>query len=46
MRILIVEDEKEIADGITGILKMEGYISDAVYDGEEGLEKTYHLLQG
>ena len=25
MRILIVEDEKEIADGITGILKAEGY---------------------
>lgn len=38
MRILIVEDEKEIADGITGILEMEGFLSDAVYDGEEALD--------
>ena len=38
MRILVVEDEKEIADGITGILKMEGFTSDAVYDGDEGLD--------
>ena len=48
MRILIVEDEKEIADGISGILKMEGFISDAVYDGEEGLDYiltgTYDLV--
>ena len=43
MRILIVEDEKEIADGITGILKMEGYTSDAVRDGEEGLD---YILSG
>ena len=41
MRILIVEDEKEIADGITGILKMEGFISDAVYDGCEGLDYIF-----
>lgn len=38
MRILIVEDEKEIADGVEGILKNAGYTADAVYDGEDGLE--------
>lgn len=43
MRLLIIEDEKEIADGITGILKNEGFSSDAVYDGEEGLE---YILSG
>ena len=40
MRILVVEDEKEIADGLTGILKKEGFLVDAVYDGEDGLEYT------
>ena len=38
MKILVVEDEKEIADGIQAILRQEGYESDAVYDGEEGLD--------
>ncbi len=38
MRILIVEDEKEIADGIQAILQHEGYESDVVYAGDEGLE--------
>ncbi len=37
MRVLIIEDEKEIADGVAGILKGEGYAADTVYDGEEGL---------
>jgi DNA-binding response OmpR family regulator len=35
--ILVVEDEKEIADGIQAILKQEGYESDAVYDGDDGI---------
>lgn len=43
MRILIVEDEKEIADGIQSILKKEGYAADAVYDGLTGLD---YLLSG
>ena len=38
MKIRIIEDEKEIADGIQAILRQEGYESDAVYDGEEGLD--------
>ncbi len=43
MRILIVDDEKEIADGVQAILKQEGYETDAVYDGEDGLD---HILSG
>lgn len=38
MRILVVEDEKEIADGVQAILKQNGYESDAVYDGDMGLD--------
>ena len=38
MRILIVEDEKEIADGINMILKNAGYEVDTVYDGLNGLD--------
>lgn len=37
MRILVVEDEKKIADFIRRGLKEEGYAVDAAYDGEEGL---------
>ena len=37
MRILIIEDEKEIADGINAILVQEGYETDVVYDGISGL---------
>lgn len=38
MRILIVEDEKEIADGIQAVLEQEGYELDKVYDGNSGLD--------
>jgi heavy metal response regulator len=37
MRILIVEDEKKIADFIKRGLKEEGYAADVAYDGEKGL---------
>ena len=37
LRILIIEDEKEIADGINAILVQEGYETDVVYDGISGL---------
>jgi len=42
MRILVIEDEKKIADFIKRGLKEEGYAVDAAYDGEEGyfLAKT------
>jgi len=36
MRILIIEDEKKIADFIKRGLKEEGYAVDVAYDGEEG----------
>jgi DNA-binding response OmpR family regulator len=37
MRILVVEDEKKIADFIRRGLKEEGYAVDMAHDGEEGL---------
>ncbi len=37
MRILVVEDEKRIADFIVRGLKEEHYAVDAAYDGEQGL---------
>jgi heavy metal response regulator len=37
MRILVIEDEKKIADFIRRGLKEEGYAVDAAYDGEQGL---------
>jgi len=48
MRILVIEDEKKIADFIKRGLKEEGYAVDAAYDGAEGqfLAKTnsYDLI--
>lgn len=38
MRILIVEDEKEIAEGTKAILEKEGYAVDVIYDGLYGME--------
>ncbi len=37
MRILIVEDEKSLADVVKKGLEEEGYAVDAAYDGEDGL---------
>lgn len=39
MRILVVEDEKKIAEFIRRGLKEEGYVVETAYDGEEGLQK-------
>jgi DNA-binding response OmpR family regulator len=36
LRILIIEDEKKIADFIKRGLKEEGYAADVAYDGEQG----------
>jgi len=38
MHVLIVEDEKRLADALQHILKQNGYEADAVYDGKTGLE--------
>ena len=37
MRILICEDEIDLADGLSTILKGNKYSVDVVYDGEEAL---------
>ncbi|MDP1625457.1 MAG: response regulator transcription factor [bacterium] len=39
MRILVVEDEKKLADILRRALTGEKYSCDLAYDGEEGLEK-------
>jgi len=48
MRILVVEDEKRIADFIARGLKEEHYAVDVAYDGEEGLYlaeiNTYDMM--
>lgn len=41
MRIFVVEDEKEIADGIKLILEKAGYQVDCVYDGLSGLDGIF-----
>ncbi|MDE1920212.1 MAG: response regulator transcription factor [Candidatus Omnitrophica bacterium] len=48
MRLLVVEDEKRIADFVARGLKEEHYAVDVAYDGEEGLYlaeiNTYDLM--
>lgn len=39
-KILIIEDEKELAMMIQKRLGQEGYLVEAAYDGEEGLAKA------
>ncbi len=43
MRILIVEDEKDLAMILSELLEMEGYYIDVSYDGESGLD---NILSG
>lgn len=38
-RILVIEDEKSIADAIVYAMKKEGFMAEAVYNGEEALKK-------
>jgi heavy metal response regulator len=48
VKILIVEDEKKVAEFVRKGLQEEGYVVDAVHDGEEGLrlaaEGLYDLV--
>jgi len=39
-RILVVEDEHDMADLVAMRLRREGYLVDVAYDGEEGLQKV------
>ncbi len=41
-RILVVEDEPELAAGIQENLELEGYAADVAGDGESGLEAARH----
>ena len=36
MKILIIEDEKLLADSLKRMLESKGFEADAVYDGESG----------
>ena len=36
MKILIIEDEKLLADSLKVLLEAKGFTVDAVYDGETG----------
>ena len=38
MKVLIIEDERLLADSIQAILEQKGFQVEAVYDGESGLE--------
>ena len=48
MRILIVEDEKKVANFVKKGLQEEGYAVDLTFDGEEGLklgkDPSYDLI--
>lgn len=48
MRILLVEDEIELATTLQGILQQEGYHVEISHDGEQGLnlalKQNYDLL--
>lgn len=48
MRILIIEDEKELCLSVADGLRMDGYEIDTCFDGNEGLElcisETYDLI--
>ncbi len=40
MRILLIEDEKILADTLVNVLKKQGYQTDVSYDGESGLDNA------
>jgi two-component system phosphate regulon response regulator PhoB len=44
MRILIIEDERDLVDGLVYNLQREGYETAVAYDGQEGLRKAQTLL--
>ena len=49
MRILIVEDEQGMAQGLRGLLEKQGYAADLAPDGVSGLDTVtglYDFLAG
>ena len=43
-KILVVDDERAIADIIKFNLEKEGYMVDTAYDGEEGIDKVNEMM--
>ena len=43
-KILVIDDERSIADIIKFNLEKEGYTVDTAYDGEEGMDKVNQLM--
>jgi two-component system, OmpR family, phosphate regulon response regulator PhoB len=44
LRVLIIEDERDLVEGLTYNLQREGYDTIVAYDGQEGLRKAQTLL--
>src|SRR5262245_23900422 len=44
LRVLIVEDERDLVDGLVYNLQREGYETAVAHDGQEGLRKAQTLL--
>ena len=48
VRVLVVEDERHLAESVARRLHEEGYVVDVTHDGEEasrmGCSKRYHLI--
>ena len=40
-KVLVIDDEKQIADIIKFNLEKEGYIVETANDGQEGIDKVY-----
>lgn len=44
MHVLIVEDERQLADSIAEGLRLHGMAVDVAYDGEAGLERAVSMI--
>ncbi len=42
MRVLVIEDERGLAEAIVDGLAEEGFVADVVYEGVEGLWRAVH----
>ena len=40
MKVLIIEDDKLLAESLRTLLELKGFEVEAVYDGEDGAEYT------
>ena len=44
MKVLVIEDEKLVAESIRAILEHKGFTVETVYDGEAGTEYALSLI--